>query len=114
MQLVVEAGNQENYEHRSQQEVERIEFPEVPNSAPEVLVVGSGPAGLYAALELVRQGIRPIVVERGKSVRDRRRDLAAITKNHVVNGDSNYCFGEGELERIQTVNSIPELRREGM
>ena len=58
MQLVVEAGNQENYEHRSQQEVERIEFPEVPNSASEVLVVGSGPAGLYAALELVRQGIR--------------------------------------------------------
>ena len=95
MQLVVEAGNQENYDYRSQQEVERIEFPEVPNSTPEVLVVGSGPAGLYAALELVRQGIRPIVVERGKSVRDRRRDLAAITKNHVVNGDSNYCFGEG-------------------
>jgi len=64
-------------------------------NAPAVVVVGAGPAGLFAALRLVELGIKPIVVERGKDVRDRRRDLAAINKAHVVNPESNYCFGEG-------------------
>jgi uncharacterized protein len=60
-----------------------------------VVIVGAGPAGLFAALHLLEQGIRPIVVERGKDVRERRRDLAALTRNHIVDPDSNYCFGEG-------------------
>ncbi len=65
-----------------------------PHSAP-VVIVGAGPAGLFAALKLLQLGIRPIVIERGKDVRARRRDLAQLTRNAIVNPDSNYCFGEG-------------------
>ena len=93
MQLVVEAGNEGNSKHRSLPQIDDIYFPKLTDGAPHVLVVGSGPAGLYAALELIRNGIKPIVVERGKMVRERRRDLAALTKDHIVNPDSNYCFG---------------------
>ena len=60
-----------------------------------VVIVGAGPAGLFAALKLIEAGVKPIIVERGKDVRARRRDLAAIHKEHRVNPDSNYCFGEG-------------------
>jgi uncharacterized FAD-dependent dehydrogenase len=61
----------------------------------EVIIIGAGPAGLFAALQLIEKGLKPIVLERGKDVRARRRDLANLTKNHIVNEDSNYCFGEG-------------------
>lgn len=61
----------------------------------QAIVVGAGPAGLFAALRLIELGIKPIVLERGKDVQARRRDLAAINQDHIVNPDSNYCFGEG-------------------
>lgn len=60
-----------------------------------VIIVGAGPAGYFAAIEAINLGYKPIILERGKKVRDRRRDLAQHTKNHIVNTDSNYCFGEG-------------------
>ncbi len=65
------------------------------NSGNSAVVVGAGPAGLFAALELIKNNIQPIVLERGKAVRERRRDLAAINQKHIVNPESNYCFGEG-------------------
>lgn len=58
-------------------------------------IIGSGPAGLFAALRCLELGIKPIIFERGKNIKDRRRDLAAINKEHIVNPESNYCFGEG-------------------
>lgn len=64
-------------------------------NAKPVLVIGFGPAGMFAALKLIELGLKPIIIERGKDVRNRRRDLAAITKEQVVNPNSNYCFGEG-------------------
>ena len=74
-----------------------IQLPEYKNVANsrEVIVVGAGPAGLFAALQLIELGLKPIVIERGKDVRGRRRDLKAINLEHIVNEDSNYCFGEG-------------------
>lgn len=70
------------------------DYPDVTN-ADSVIVVGLGPAGMFAALRLIELGLKPIVIERGSVVRQRRRDLAAINKDHVVNPESNYCFGEG-------------------
>jgi len=61
----------------------------------KVIIVGFGPAGMFAALKLIELGIKPIVIERGKDVQTRRRDIRAIQQEHIVNPDSNYCFGEG-------------------
>lgn len=69
-------------------------YPDV-SDKPEAIVVGAGPAGLFAALRLIELGIRPIVVERGKNVRERKQDIAIMNREHVVNPESNYCFGEG-------------------
>ncbi|MBI1305459.1 MAG: FAD-binding protein [Bacteroidetes bacterium] len=69
-------------------------YPE-PVNRGEAVIVGFGPAGMFAALELLKQGIKPIVLERGKPVRERRRDLANLMKDRSVNPESNYCFGEG-------------------
>lgn len=66
-----------------------------PKDAPVVVVVGSGPAGLFAALKLIQGGIKPIILERGNRAPQRKRDIAAISTRHQVNPDSNYCFGEG-------------------
>lgn len=65
------------------------------NNTEPVFIIGAGPAGLFAALRLLSKGIKPVVIERGKPVRERRRDLAKITREHIVDPDSNYCFGEG-------------------
>lgn len=67
----------------------------LPLNAKRVIIIGAGPAGLFAALRLIELGLKPIVLERGKDVRARRRDLAALNKTGVVNPESNYCFGEG-------------------
>ena len=69
-------------------------YPDV-GGAPKVIVVGAGPAGLFAALRLIELGLCPVVIERGKSVEDRSRDMARIARENVVDPDSNYCFGEG-------------------
>ena len=65
------------------------------SKAKKIHIIGFGPAGMYAALRCIELGYCPIVLERGKNVKDRRRDLKAINQDHLVNGDSNYCFGEG-------------------
>jgi uncharacterized protein len=65
------------------------------SKAPHIVIVGAGPAGLFAALRLISLGYKPIIVERGKDVRSRRRDLAIMNKEGIVNPESNYCFGEG-------------------
>lgn len=70
-------------------------YKDVHESDKEVIIIGAGPAGLFAALSCLEQGIRPVILERGKDVQARRRDLAALNKNGIVNPQSNYCFGEG-------------------
>lgn len=70
-------------------------FDSLPKNAKKVIIVGAGPAGLFAALELLQLGIQPIIIERGKDVKARRRDLAVLNKEGIIHPDSNYCFGEG-------------------
>lgn len=81
-------------EEPSEVSYEQIEYPDV-SSAPAAIVVGAGPGGLFAALRLIELGFRPIVLERGKNVHDRKRDLAQISRTQLVDPESNYCFGEG-------------------
>lgn len=78
----------------SEEEFERTNYPNV-EGRPAVIVVGAGPGGLFAALKLIELGLRPIVVERGKNVRERKEDLARISREHKVDAESNYSFGEG-------------------
>lgn len=75
-------------------EYQHTEYPDVTDS-PQVIVVGAGPGGLFAALRLIELGLKPIVVERGKNVRERKKDLAQIGRTQMVDTESNYCFGEG-------------------
>lgn len=72
-----------------------IEFKPVPTCASTLLIVGAGPAGLFSALEAIRQGIKPVILERGADVEQRRLDLAQISRSRKINPQSNYCFGEG-------------------
>lgn len=88
--LLVDVYVQENVPDRNL----AFDFKDVRN-APHAVIIGAGPAGLFAALQLIEQGIKPVIFERGKAVRERRRDLAQITRFNTVNPESNYCFGEG-------------------
>ncbi len=76
-------------------EIQKFNFNDVSKAEKQVIIIGAGPAGLFAALTLIELGIKPIILERGKDVRARRRDLALLNKEGVLNPDSNYCFGEG-------------------
>ena len=81
-------------EQPQQDEYVHTDYPDV-SEAPQVIVVGAGPGGLFAALRLIELGLRPIVLERGKDVHERKKDLAQIAKTQQVDSESNYCFGEG-------------------
>jgi uncharacterized FAD-dependent dehydrogenase len=81
-------------EQPQQDEYAHTDYPDVSDRQP-VIVVGAGPGGLFAALRLIELGLRPIVLERGKDVHERKKDLAQIAKTQQVDGESNYCFGEG-------------------
>jgi uncharacterized FAD-dependent dehydrogenase len=72
-----------------------IDFKDVSKAENKVIIVGAGPAGLFAALKCIEMGVKPVILERGKDVRARRRDLAQLNKEGIVNPESNYCFGEG-------------------
>lgn len=92
IQLIVNAFINEPFHVR---EKLRFEFPGISNASQTVIIIGAGPAGLFAALKLIELGIKPVILERGKDVRARRRDLAILNKQGEVNPESNYCFGEG-------------------
>jgi uncharacterized protein len=79
----------------TQREIQKFNFKDVSKAGKKVIIIGAGPAGLFAALQLIEKGIKPVILERGKDVRARRRDLAVLNKEGIVNPESNYCFGEG-------------------
>ena len=81
-------------EEPTDEEYVKTEYPDV-SKAPQVIVVGAGPCGLFAALKLIELGLKPIILERGKDVRERKKDLALIKSQQSVDPESNYCFGEG-------------------
>jgi len=90
--LTVHAFINEPFRQRS---LISFDFKDVSKAKYRVIIIGAGPAGLFAALQLIEKGIKPIILERGKEVRSRRRDLAILNKKGLINPESNYCFGEG-------------------
>ena len=90
--LTVNAFINEPFQQRT---VQQFDFKDVNHSSKKVVIIGGGPAGIFAALQLLEKGVKPIIVERGKEVRARRRDLAVLNKEGIINPESNYCFGEG-------------------
>jgi uncharacterized protein len=75
--------------------VNPMHFKDAHHATHKVIIIGAGPCGLFAALKLISEGIQPVILERGKDIRSRRRDLALLNKEGIINPDSNYCFGEG-------------------
>lgn len=90
--LTVNAFIDEPYTDRK---IQQFSFRDVDKAKKTVVIIGAGPAGLFAALQLIELGIKPIILERGKDVKARRRDLARLNKEGIINPESNYCFGEG-------------------
>jgi len=90
--LTLQSFINEPFHHR---ETATFHFKDVRNAPTHVIIIGTGPAGLFAALQLIENGIKPIILERGKDVKSRRRDLAVLNKEGVIDPESNYCFGEG-------------------
>ena len=90
--LTLQSFINEPFHHR---EIQSFHFRDVKNATQRVVIIGAGPAGLFAALQLIEDGIKPILLERGKDVKSRRRDLALLNKEGIINPESNYCFGEG-------------------
>ena len=90
--LTVNAFIDEPFHKRA---IQQFNFTDVSNADKKTVIIGAGPAGLFAALQLIEKGIKPIILERGKDVRARRRDLAVLNKEGIINPESNYCFGEG-------------------
>ncbi len=78
-----------------QRSIPEFKFDDVSLSQQKIIIIGGGPAGLFAALQLIEHGIKPVIIERGKDVKERRRDLALLNKKGIMNPESNYCFGEG-------------------
>jgi uncharacterized FAD-dependent dehydrogenase len=76
-------------------QINKIQFGDVSHADKKVIIIGAGPTGLFAALQLIEKGIKPVILERGKDVKSRRRDLAVLNKEGIINPESNYCFGEG-------------------
>jgi hypothetical protein len=90
--LTVNAFIDEPFQQRA---ISSFDFKDVSKAEKKVIIIGAGPAGLFAALQLIEKSIQPIILERGKDVRARRRDLALLNKAGIINPESNYCFGEG-------------------
>jgi uncharacterized FAD-dependent dehydrogenase len=90
--LSIEVFINEPYRHR---QFDKIHFGDVTQADKRVIIIGAGPAGLFAALQLIEKGVKPVILERGKDVKSRRRDLAVLNKEGIINPESNYCFGEG-------------------
>ncbi len=90
--LALEAFINEPFQIRNK---EIFDFKNVSRSNKRILIIGAGPAGLFAALKMIEAGVKPVIIERGKDVKARRRDLAILNKEGILNPESNYCFGEG-------------------
>lgn len=92
--LTVNVFINEPFHERTVQPI-TITFKDCSNASKKVVIIGAGPAGLFAAFKFLEAGIQPIILERGKDVKSRRRDLALLNREGIVNPESNYCFGEG-------------------
>ena len=91
----METSNEQSFQlPENETSLNKIEYKDVHNSKP-VIVIGAGPAGLFASLKLIEKGFKPIIIERGKPVSERKIDIAQIVRQREINSESNWCFGEG-------------------